>query len=122
MSRWQAHAACRTAPPELFYPEDHIANAGTKEWREECEAVANRYCRRCPVRLDCWAFVVEGEGTVSRGVWGGVNFLDRKPWNDGEHPVRCTHAGCDRVLDPLPRLRLGENTEMCWEHAPTTGD
>lgn len=114
--RWQAEALCRTAPPELFFPEDHIAAAGTKEWRAECEAVAAAWCVRCPVRLDCFAHAVEheGMGSISRGIQGGVNFLDRKPWNEGAAPVRC---GCGRIIDPLPRLRLGEETTSCWECA-----
>lgn len=114
MSRWQEAAACRNAPPELFFPEDHIAGAGTKEWRAESEAVARAWCLRCPVRLECFAFAVEDPhmGAASRGVFGGVNFLDRRPWNEGDRPVRCA---CGTIIDPLPALRLGEDTTACWE-------
>lgn len=108
---WRLSAACQTAPAELFFPEDHIAPAGTKEWRAECEAIAARWCLRCPVRLECFAWSIEEEGAISRGMWGGVNFLDRKPWNDGDAPVRC--SGCEAILDPLPRIRLGEDTRTC---------
>lgn len=111
---WQSEAACRTAPPELFFPEDHIAPAGTRECREEAAAVATRWCLRCPVRLSCFAYAVEEPtmGSVSRGIFGGVHFLDRKPWNDGTRPVRCA---CGNIIDPLPALRLGEETTQCWE-------
>lgn len=108
-------AACQDAPPELFFPEDHIASAGTKEWREECEAVIRRWCLRCPVRLDCFAKAVEEEGAVGRGIWGGSDFLARKPWVDGSRPVRCS---CGKIIDPLPALRLGEvptKCSDCWE-------
>lgn len=98
-----------TGKTELFYPEDHIAQAGTPEWHEEVAAVVARYCLRCPMRLECFAAGVEDPW--SRGIWGGVDFLARRPWTEREVPLRCE---CGEIIDPLPRLRTGEDTTQCW--------
>lgn len=58
-------AACRTADPDLFFPETAAA---------EAEAVA--ICAGCPVRVACYARAVQSGERY--GIWGGVN-LEREP-------------------------------------------
>lgn len=62
---WRGKAACRTAPPEIFFPDGD-------DWKAEGQAVARDWCDDCPVRLDCltWA----RETRVPYGVWGGNLF------------------------------------------------
>lgn len=56
-------AACRTADPDLFFPDPGDTGA---------EAQALAVCAGCPVRAQCYARAVEnGERW---GIWGGVNF------------------------------------------------
>jgi hypothetical protein len=54
-------AACRTADPELFFPDTARA-----------EAEARAICAACPIRRECYA-LARATGQQF-GVWGGTNF------------------------------------------------
>lgn len=115
---WQSRAACRGVERRVLYPEDNGFEVGTLAWAEECEAVTRRYCLPCPVRLDCFAEAQEVEKEASRGIWGGVHFVDRRRMRG--QPTRCTatveSVPCGAVLDPLIFLRTGETPATCEEH------
>jgi len=114
---WREQAACRGVRRQVLYPEDNGFEVASPSWVEECAAVAARYCLRCPVRLPCYATAQEDEGEASRGVWGGVHFVDRRRMRS--HPVRCQDPVCAGVLDPLIFLRTGEVPSRCPEHEIT---
>lgn len=69
---WQAHAACRDADPDLFFPPD---GASAPE-REVLESAARLVCLGCPVREPClsWALAVHERN----GVWGGTTEEERR--------------------------------------------
>lgn len=68
---WGAQAACRKAPPAVFFPEDFGAGEA-KLYAEE----AKSYCRRCPVVEPCLRQALEqGE---EFGVWGGIVAAERR--------------------------------------------
>lgn len=62
---WAAYAACRTADPDLFFPDS-----------DEAADAAVRICRGCPVMSECrdWAL----DTRVRYGVWGGLTERDRR--------------------------------------------
>ncbi|MDX1691151.1 MAG: WhiB family transcriptional regulator [Acidimicrobiia bacterium] len=62
---WAAHAACRSADPDLFFggEDDQVRSAVT-------------ICRGCPVLDDCrdWALDLR----IPYGVWGGMTERERR--------------------------------------------
>lgn len=112
----------------MFYPEDNGFEVNSAEWSAECAAVTRRYCLPCPVRLDCFAWAQEEEGDRSRGIWGGVHFVDRRRMKG--LPVRCREelrngegevvGLCGTILDPLIFLRTTETPLTCPTHTPTS--
>jgi WhiB family transcriptional regulator, redox-sensing transcriptional regulator len=62
---WRGRAACRTADPDLFFPE-----------RGESAEPARRICASCPVREPCLDYAI-GNG-VTHGIWGGLAERDRR--------------------------------------------
>jgi hypothetical protein len=69
---WRERAACRTADPELFFPQvgapDELAQT----------AAAKRLCAACPVREVCLADAMAWEDPARRvGVFGGLSADDR---------------------------------------------
>jgi WhiB family transcriptional regulator, redox-sensing transcriptional regulator len=75
MRRWEKDAACRTVPPEvqaLFImnrPKNPILARAQ-------EAPAKEVCMLCPVRVLCLQHALEWPEVA--GVWGGLNFEERK--------------------------------------------
>lgn len=63
---WQDRAACATADPELFFPEQD--SRSTRE--------AKRICADCPVRVDCLTAAIANREEY--GVWGGLTERERR--------------------------------------------
>lgn len=63
---WHRHAACRTAPPSLFFPE-----------RGDPTAPAKAICAKCPVLVECRAYALDA-GPVLHGIWGGMSGRERQ--------------------------------------------
>ncbi len=64
---WMDFAACRTADPNLFFPE--------KE--DDLSIVAKAsvgYCADCPVREPCLEYALS---QFVRGIWAGTNYRQR---------------------------------------------
>ncbi len=66
MTAWQAHAACRDADPDLFFPafEDYT----TTETAAQLIAAA-KVCHDCPVRRDCLTYAIDSGQRY--GIWAG---------------------------------------------------
>lgn len=62
---WQADAACRDAPVDIFFSLDEA------DQREALE-----YCETCPVRQECLRFAIENRETY--GIWGGTREAERR--------------------------------------------
>jgi WhiB family redox-sensing transcriptional regulator len=69
-TNWRMRAACRTADPELFFPE------GTSGPALEAVGRAKSICRECPVRARCldWALT----HNAAFGIWGGRTEGERR--------------------------------------------
>jgi WhiB family redox-sensing transcriptional regulator len=67
---WSARAACRDAPPDLFFPVSHVGVA------EEQISDAKKICAHCPVRNDCLDHALRS-GEPS-GIWGGTTEHERR--------------------------------------------
>lgn len=67
---WVRWAACRTAPPDLFFPEGSAVEVYEKT--EEAKAV----CRTCPVVRSCRTDALK-RGEAS-GIWGGLDERERR--------------------------------------------
>lgn len=67
---WYAQAACRTADPEMFFPE-----------KGRTPEAAKAICATCPVIDACLDHALTLEGNTDRshryGVWGGVSPKER---------------------------------------------
>lgn len=73
---WRSRAACRTAAPDLFFPETG-----------ENAAAAKAICAACPVRAECLAYAVSvPEG---HGVFGGLSEKERR----GMRPAGLCRSG-----------------------------
>ena len=62
---WAAYAACRSADPDLFFPE---RGASTREAKE--------VCRGCIVREQCLEFALQNGEKF--GIWGGLSERERR--------------------------------------------
>jgi WhiB family redox-sensing transcriptional regulator len=62
---WAAHAACRGANPDLFFPP-----------KGGPATPAKAYCARCPVRPECLDYAITAGET--HGIWGGLAERERR--------------------------------------------
>lgn len=62
---WRDLAACKSADPNLFFPE-----------RGQDVGPAKRICRDCPVREECLDFALSKR--IKEGVWGGTSERQRR--------------------------------------------
>jgi WhiB family redox-sensing transcriptional regulator len=72
-SGWQSFAACRGEDASYFYAPNYFEKRAQKNARE---AVAKRYCARCPVREECLEYAMATGET--HGIWGGLNEMERR--------------------------------------------
>ena len=63
---WKQHAACRTIPGHVFFPQEETPPGSDLE---AATAAAKRVCEVCPVSSDCLEFALETKSIY--GVWGG---------------------------------------------------
>lgn len=70
MPNWRIRAACRTADPDLWFPDkgDH---------GDEAKRVCNGTdtTNPCPVREPCLDYALRHK--IVHGIWGGLNYRDR---------------------------------------------
>jgi WhiB family redox-sensing transcriptional regulator len=71
-ARWWDDAACASADPDLFYPQEFA----TTEEKREAEKAAKRICRHCQVRGMCLEVALNDN--ERHGVWGGLSARERK--------------------------------------------
>ena len=64
---WQARAACRDLPNEVFF-------AGQGRRPDD----AKHICRPCPVRRQCLAFALATPEPIDYGVWGATTRKERQ--------------------------------------------
>lgn len=64
---WRADAACRDAPPGLFFAGPH---------ENDVAARAREVCASCPVRLECLEFALTHDERF--GIWGGTSERERR--------------------------------------------
>lgn len=62
---WRAQAACRGAPPDLFFPGRGDGRCAT--------AQARRFCDGCPVSEEC---LEHGTRHEEFGIWGGRSGME----------------------------------------------
>ena len=60
---WQEHAACRSADPDLFFPDSP----------HDVPAAAQLLCMTCPAFDACFTYGL----TQRHGVWGGTSEAER---------------------------------------------
>lgn len=68
---WTRRAACHDAPPEIFITKSD-GDEDDEPYYPTLEA--RRYCERCPVRVECFAW---GIAYDEFGVWGGTTRYQR---------------------------------------------
>jgi WhiB family redox-sensing transcriptional regulator len=59
-------AACKTADPEIFFPEKMTVAAAYE---------AKQYCASCPVVMSCLLWALENK---EFGIWGGSTEVERR--------------------------------------------
>ncbi len=69
MTDWRDRAACRTADPELFFPDPTAGGGAAQKRYKQAKAI----CATCPVVAEClsWALTAAPAG-MDYGVWGGL--------------------------------------------------
>jgi WhiB family redox-sensing transcriptional regulator len=68
---WRSEAACRSLPPELFFP------AGRTGPAVDVAGAAKAVCSACPVTEDCLHYALDTNQEY--GVWGGTTEDERRP-------------------------------------------
>ncbi len=68
--RWQAEAACRFFPSDLFF------SVGTSEGARADQERAKAVCRTCPVQSECLDYALVSNQEF--GVWGGLSEDERR--------------------------------------------
>lgn len=69
---WAKQGACRTHPPDLFFPT-----------RGADVTLPQSICASCPVREPCATYAAPWPGL--QGVWGGTTAQERRTWRR-QHP------------------------------------
>lgn len=83
---WARHAACKGEPWQQFFPP---RGRDAAEWPHYYHDLYVRYCKTCPVRLDCLE-----DGRHEYGYWGGMTPDDRKRyWRDRAKVQICEDCG-----------------------------
>jgi WhiB family redox-sensing transcriptional regulator len=111
---WEASAACRGVPTEVFYGSDRLNYSHTIQ--------AKRICRRCPVVTECLLHALSTREPW--GIWGGLTPLERAerlgwaprvrrsvrglPAKASEYLQTSPAALVDAVCPPRRRRRNGE--------------
>ena len=67
---WTDRAACRDAPPDLFFPVSEFGAAA------EQITDAKRICAGCPVRVNCLDHALSR--SEASGIWGGTTDHERR--------------------------------------------
>jgi WhiB family redox-sensing transcriptional regulator len=75
--RWQERAACRSLPPELFFPIGATGSAAVEI------ATATQICATCDVRSECLDYALRTNQEF--GIWGGLDENDRRRFRQ-RHP------------------------------------
>lgn len=65
-TEWMDSRACGDADPDIF----------TSPLRTDANE-AKRYCKRCPVRLDCLEWAIDTH-QPSGSIWGGLGYERRR--------------------------------------------
>lgn len=66
LNDWQPRAACKTAPGEIFFPDDQRHDENLK--------AAKVYCNMCPVQPQCLDYALTRN---ELGIWGGTTEPER---------------------------------------------
>lgn len=74
---WMAQAPCRSADPDVFFPES---------MDDEDAAEARRICSGCPLTQECLAYAQERPEPA--GIWGGLTPAQRARRRHGRTPKR----------------------------------
>ncbi|WP_374118694.1 WhiB family transcriptional regulator [Streptomyces sp. 8L] len=85
---WRGQGACRTADPDLFFPDGHTIPLRILE--------AKRICARCPIQVECRTSALKRREPY--GVWGGLTEDERKVTLRKRNPARRQKAVA-RALD-----------------------
>lgn len=96
--RWIDRGACRSADPELFFPEGSpkVGKIPSEDVQQKWDK-AKRVCARCPVLEECRRDTLGEES----GVWGGQD--ERERWL-----MRGRLARATKRWDPKLRLAWGK--------------
>ncbi|WP_082375743.1 WhiB family transcriptional regulator [Pseudonocardia sp. HH130629-09] len=97
---WRAHAACRTADPETFFP---VAENGPE--LDRAVATAKRICAGCPVLAECRAWAIEA---LPHGIAGAMTEHERHHARRTRPPRRVTacSGGASTTRTPVGASRL----------------
>lgn len=90
---WRAAARCRTADAEALF----IGGARQR--------ITRRFCRPCPVRLECLAYALDER--IEYGVWGGLTERQRRALLKAHPRVPSWRAALRRTAHRRRQIRPG---------------
>lgn len=94
---WHIQAACRTSPPDMFFPD-----------RGQPGDDAKKVCVTCPVRIPCLEYALASR--EGYGVWGGLTERERTRLRKRSREIeQAMDAGetLHQVLDRMAVVRIG---------------
>ena len=98
---WQLKGACRAYDPDLFHPEPGA---------EAQAAAAKTVCWRCPVRVECLSWALQGNMT---GVWGATTEKQRNRLKWRRERTYCPVCASSLVIDERTGPRKGQVCVAC---------
>lgn len=84
---WMEQAACRGTDDPLF-----VADTGEAE---RAEILAERYCNRCPVHVQCLALALK---TKSPDIWAGTTLEQRRAMARTRTRLTCPVCRCATLI------------------------
>lgn len=91
-ANWRDEAICRTADPNIFFPED-----GDKDGEKKAVEI----CKQCPVANQCLDFALLKR--EKSGIWGGKTERERRrilrARGAGKRTLQTTETVIEPVLD-----------------------
>lgn len=99
---WRERAACQGKDTEIFFTTDSSLTAGT----------ARAICRKCPVRVDCFAWALRVPEQY--GIWGGVGQSERMALSRGRVRLKCPSCKSRELARPSGALQACLACGLSW--------
>lgn len=104
---WESGACRRAVALKLATTEDFFTDDKTSEVPE----IAGRWCRHCPIQVECLAYALAHD---EEGVWGNTTFAQRKKLKRGITRVHCPGCAATDILEMMDGVEICLSCGLSW--------